>query len=152
MDIEHDRTPPGWLRVALHKTPEAHIIALDGELDFATVGRLDAAVATAMRQRPAALVVDLRKLSFFGGAGVTSLLDAYRQCDALGCRLVLVRGCGLIQRIFAICGVDRLFEFVNCPEEAAPSLRSSRARRVHSSGRHDAFDWPMGEGHARAHR
>jgi anti-anti-sigma factor len=140
MDIEDDRIPPGCLRVTLHKTPEAHIIALDGELDIATVGRLDAAVAMVMRQPPPVLVIDLRKLSFFGGTGVTSLLDAYRQCRALECRLFLVRGGPFIQRIFAICEVDGVFEFVHRPEEAAPSLGFSLAQQVHSSAPHDAFD------------
>lgn len=140
MDVEHDRIPPGWLRVTLHKTPEAHIISLDGELDIATVGRLDAAVATAMRQRPAVIVIDLRKLSFCGATGLTSLLQAYKQSRAEGRRLVLVRGGRFVQRIFAICGVDGLFEFVQRPEEAAPSLRPSRAGRAHSSDLYDAFD------------
>lgn len=140
IDVEHDRIPPGWLRVTLHKTPEAQIISLDGELDIATVGRLDAAVATAMRQHPTVIVIDLRKLSFLGATGLRSLLDAYEGCRALGCRLVLVSGGRFVQRIFAICEVDGLFEFVQRPEEAAPSLRSSRAGRVHSSGLHDAFD------------
>lgn len=140
MDIEDDRISPGCLRVTLDKTPEAHIITLDGELDIATVGRLDAAVAMAMRQPPAVLVIDLRKLSFFGGTGVTSLLDIYKQCRARKCRLVLVRGGPFTQRIFAICEVEGVFEFVRRPEEAAPSLRFSLAKQVHSSASQEAFD------------
>jgi len=137
MNIEQDGIAPGALRVTVHETPEAHIIALDGELDVATVEHLNAAVAMAMRERPAALVIDLRKLTFFGAAGMTTLLDAYEQCRALGCRLVLIRGSRCIQRIFAICEVEGFFEFMHRPEEVAPSLRSSLAQQAHSSTARD---------------
>ncbi len=138
MDIEPDGIAPGALRVTVHETREVHIIALDGEVDIATVDRLNAAVAMAMREHPAVLVIDLRKLSFFGAAGITTLLDAYGQCRALGCRLVLIRGGRCIQRIFAVCKVEGLFEFMDHPEEVAPSLRSSLAQQVHSSTPLDA--------------
>lgn len=140
MGDEHDRRLPGCLGITAYETPEAHVLVLEGEFDISTVDSLGAAVAMAMSRHPLALVIDLRKLRFFGSAGLTSLIDADRRCRDVGCRLVLVRGSRLIQRIFVICGVERLFEFVDRPDEAAPSLRPSYARRFHLSAPHGAFN------------
>ncbi len=140
MGDEHDGRPPGWFRITAHETVDAHILALDGDLDMATVDRLDAAIAVTMRRHPAALVIDLRKLEFFGVAGLTSLMDAARRCRDVRCRLVLVRGNRFIQRIFVICGVEGLFEFVNRPEEAVPSIRASLTERIHLSAPHGDFN------------
>jgi anti-sigma B factor antagonist len=69
----------------------ASIVAVTGELDIATVPRLDRALRRA--EVDAALVVlDLRELEFPDSSGAHLLLAADRRIRRAGGRLVVVRG------------------------------------------------------------
>lgn len=52
------------------------VVAADGTVDLHTVPRLADAVAAALTQRPARLVIDLTEVGFLAAAGLHVLLDA----------------------------------------------------------------------------
>jgi len=89
-------------------------VALAGELDLATIPRLDQAlrrVATAAGDA----FLDLRKLDFIEVCGAQFILEADRRMRRGGGRLVVVRGSAELDRLFALTGIDRLIQLVDCP-------------------------------------
>lgn len=88
------------------------LIALHGELDIAAEPQLAAELASIVASRPAAVTVDLRKLTFLDSTGLRALLTLREECERLGCGLVLVRGDTAVQRTFDVSGVAPHFVFV----------------------------------------
>ncbi|BCJ50870.1 anti-sigma factor antagonist [Actinoplanes sp. NBRC 14428] len=85
-------------RGALRLTPA-------GELDLATAEPLLAHVRTALAQRPDALVVDLREVTFCDSSGIGALLDAYALATAAGTAFRIDGPRPVIRRSMQITGV-----------------------------------------------
>ena len=60
------------------------VIALDGELDIASVGTLDQAVKRCWAELPTKLHIDCSRLSFMDSMGIRSLLRALRWLQSEG--------------------------------------------------------------------
>jgi len=86
-------------------------IAVDGELDIASVPGLDARLRAAERDAPL-VVLDLQSLEFVDSTGAALILSADRRIRRAGGRLVLMRGTVEVQWLLALLGVDRELEFV----------------------------------------
>jgi anti-anti-sigma factor len=101
----------------------ASLVAVTGELDIATVTRLDQALRRA--ETDAGLVVlDLRALEFIDSTGAHLVLAAARRIRQAGGRLVVVRGGEQVEWFFALIGIDAELEFVDWPSAArtAPAV------------------------------
>jgi anti-anti-sigma factor len=84
-------------------------VVLEGELDLATLEEARYRVATAEREAPSLLVIDLSALTFVDSTGVRIVLLADDRARAAGRRLAVRLGMGPALRIFTALGlVDKL--------------------------------------------
>ncbi len=73
--------------------PGRVVVEVTGEVDAYTAPALDACLSSqATRPDVRQLVVDLRRVTFLGAAGVTVLAQAHRRCRMRGARLVIRTG------------------------------------------------------------
>jgi anti-anti-sigma factor len=92
---------PAGLTVTTTRRPgDIRVVTLVGDIDAATVGTLDEALATGDR-----LVVDLTRVAFLSCAGVRSLLQADTRAD-----VAVVVGGHAVTRSLEATGADLLLE------------------------------------------
>jgi anti-anti-sigma factor len=94
---------------------DAACLNLRGELDIATVPRLVAAVASALRSSPGELTIDLRDLSFLDSSGLRELIVLADRARAEGWRLGLVRPGPPTLSVFQITRAEENLPFVDAP-------------------------------------
>jgi anti-sigma B factor antagonist len=83
------------------------VLRVRGDVDLATVDRLDAAIDGILDDEPAALVVDLEGVDHLASVGLSSLLRARSLVD-----VVVISGCSArSRRTFEAAGLDRFFDF-----------------------------------------
>jgi anti-anti-sigma factor len=99
---------------------DAVLVALSGELDLSRSYTFDEEMRRLEAQRPEAIVLDLRELNFLDSAGLGRVLALQRRARRDGRRLVVVRGCRAVQRLFAITALDVQLEMVSDPRAALP--------------------------------
>jgi anti-sigma B factor antagonist len=117
-----DRNGGAPLEVRVEDTGNgASIVALAGELDLSTIGRMQAPLFEQLSQRPA-VVVDLTRLSFIDSTGIGILIKGYQMCSN-GSRMHVVIGHGSqIDRVFRIAGLDRSLPLFYDRDEAFGAL------------------------------
>jgi anti-sigma B factor antagonist len=101
--------------------PDANtrLVALRGELDVATVGRLRATLTPIIEDPTAQLVVvDLVEVTFIDSTGLMTLLNALRRLVRRGGRLVLACSNPTVLRLFEATRTDATFEIVATREQA----------------------------------
>ena len=81
-----------FLSVAVEQGPEVTTVALSGEVDLATIERVEEALAPMAHGRT--LVMDLRGLTFMDSTGLRLLLQLDLRARAEGWRLVVARAPG----------------------------------------------------------
>jgi anti-sigma B factor antagonist len=91
----------------------AATVAIDGELDLATVDQLDAALAEVESNGATTVVLDLDQVAFMDSTGLRCLLRARRRAEQSGRRLRLVRVPPDVDRLFAVTGVSEVFHIDN---------------------------------------
>jgi anti-anti-sigma factor len=86
-------------------------VALSGELDLAGVAELQQAIehARALGER---LVVDLSDLEFIDSSGLRVLVGLHNAAETQGFDYSILPGPPVVQRAFALCGLDRTLRFV----------------------------------------
>lgn len=97
---------------------DAVLVALTGELDLSRAYTFDEEMRRLEAQRPEVIVLDLRELNFVDSAGLGRVLALHRRARRDGRRLVVVRGCRAVQRLFAITALDVRLEMVSDPQAA----------------------------------
>ena len=88
-------------------------IALKGELDLSTVGKVQDVLDRADASSPEIIVVDLSKLTFLDSTGLRCLVTADERARDAGRRMVIVRGPEAVQRVFAITRLEERLEIVD---------------------------------------
>jgi anti-anti-sigma factor len=111
------QTPPGRLSITVDMGESEVLLALDGELDLASVGELEQRLAGAQAHAPTRLVVDLGRLAFIDSSGLRAIIQADAQARAQGTDLVLRPGGPSIQRVFELTGALDALHF----EDVAPA-------------------------------
>lgn len=119
---EHPDTPdptraeaallPGGLTVTTRRDGPRHTVSLFGELDLASAGDVERALRHVEATGAESIVVDLAGLTFMDSTGVRLVMSAQARSRADAGRLEIRRGPAAVQRVFEICGVDRLLPFV----------------------------------------
>ena len=100
---------------------ERAVISLEGELDLASVGELDAEVDRLAGLTDVELIVlDLRGLAFMDSSGLRSVVLADARLREHAKRFALVRGAEPVQRVFEITRMAERFTFVDDPAELDP--------------------------------
>ena len=84
-------------------------VALEGELDLASVEEAKAAIRAARARTGDWLVIDLRGLVFFGSVGLRSLVEVSQDPDGSRRRLTLVPNDN-VRRLLEIAGVSERFD------------------------------------------
>jgi anti-anti-sigma factor len=102
-------------------SPDTVCVALSGELDFSRAYTFDEEMRRLEATRPGSIVLDLRKLNFCDSAGLGRVLALSRRAQRDGRRLVVVRGCRAVQRLFALTALDMRLEMVSEPRAALPT-------------------------------
>jgi anti-anti-sigma factor len=92
-------------------------IAPSGELDIATTPALEQAISDATAEPGAALVLDLRELTFMDSTGLRTLAQTNARADDDGFTLSIVRGSRQIERVLEISGLGALLPLVDAPPE-----------------------------------
>lgn len=105
------------LEIEQHRDGDAVVMRLRGELDIATVPRLEEAVNEALADAPAELTIDLRPLGFLDSSGLRQFILLADRAEAEDWRLVLIRPEQPTLSIFQITRAEENLPFVDAPEE-----------------------------------
>lgn len=90
----------------------SHVVAVHGEVDLATVGKLREAFTRAVASGAQEIVVDLGFCRFIDSAGVAALLSLNRRlAGSIRRDLVILPGPHCVQRTFAICDLLDVLPF-----------------------------------------
>jgi anti-anti-sigma factor len=92
-------------------------IAPAGELDIATTPALEQAIAEATDAPGAALVLDLRELTFMDSTGLRTLAQTNARAEDEGFTLSIVRGSSQIERVLEISGLGALLPLIDAPPD-----------------------------------
>ncbi|MEU3048348.1 MULTISPECIES: STAS domain-containing protein [unclassified Streptomyces] len=88
---------------------EVAVLALSGELDHDTAEPLREALAEAVAQRPARIVVDCGELGFCDSTGLNVLLHARLEAQEAGCTVEVAALRQPVARMFEITGAHGVF-------------------------------------------
>jgi anti-anti-sigma factor len=88
-------------------------VALRGELDLSTVGKVQDALQRVESEAPPVVVLDLSKLTFLDSTGLRCLVTADQRARDAGRRVVIVRGPDPVQRVFSITRLEERLEMVD---------------------------------------
>ena len=94
-------------------------VALRGELDLSTVGKVQDELRRVEAASPPVMVVDLSKLTFLDSTGLRCLVTADERARDAGRRVVIVRGPDAVQRVFSITRLEERLEMVDDPSTVA---------------------------------
>jgi anti-anti-sigma factor len=102
-----ERRELGTLRV-MSTTARAQgvVVELAGELDLSTVPIFVEALDEVLSGEPAAVELDLSKLSFIDSSGVGAYVSLYRRARAKGSRLSVGGRSPLVERVLQLSGVE----------------------------------------------
>lgn len=92
---------------------DTHTITLTGELDLSTVDGVQRELERVEASDTLSIVLDLSGLTFMDSTGVRLVMTAAARSRADGNRLVVLRGQRTVQRVFELCGVERLLPFAD---------------------------------------
>jgi stage II sporulation protein AA (anti-sigma F factor antagonist) len=101
-------TAPFSLRIDVRN--DVANIALNGELDLATVPLLDARLAQLERDGVKALMLDLRDLSFLDSSGIDAFVSARESAQRTGHGFVLIGASPWTRQLFGLTGTEFLLE------------------------------------------
>lgn len=103
------------LQVSSQSEGERVRLTLVGELDIATVPRLEDAIEAALAAGPRSLVVDLRSLGFLDSSGLRHFIVLADRAREEGFELLLVRPAEPVLAIFQITRAEENLPFVDEP-------------------------------------
>jgi anti-anti-sigma factor len=88
-------------------------VTVTGDIDLASVGRLERARERALSPNPGLLVVDLRRVRFIDSSGLKFLIETDRLARSGGWELKVRRPSEAAMRPFVVTGVDKHLPFVD---------------------------------------
>jgi anti-sigma B factor antagonist len=106
---------PGEFRVQSERFGANAMVAVEGELDIATLPALRDAVASIRDERTEHLVIDLRALAFLDSVSIEFLLRLKTELAETGASLVIVRGPRAVDRVFELMELGRVLALVDEP-------------------------------------
>jgi anti-sigma B factor antagonist len=88
-------------------TQQVAVLSLTGELDMLTAPQLEAAIVAAATKEPAAVIVDLTKVTFLASAGMTVLVSGFLDLTP-SVQFGIVAGGVAVSRPLKLTGIDTL--------------------------------------------
>ena len=108
------------LQISMTVSPSGARLALEGELEYATLPEFQVAMRRLVAEHPTLeFILDLQKLEFLDSSGVGALLTANAEAGTRGVRMVCIPGPSRVQRPLEVAGVDRILEFSDRDPDAA---------------------------------
>jgi anti-sigma B factor antagonist len=120
-------TLAGHLRVWIEDRPPLLELRLAGELDLGTAPQLKQAV-DAYARTGQTLVIDMREVEFVDSMGLAALVRVRHRALSRGAKLQLVRPAESAWSVFALTGLDRVFEWVE-GDDVREDVSSPRGAR-----------------------
>jgi anti-sigma B factor antagonist len=118
----HDEIRPQLDLESQSLAGDVRVLVLTGELDVATVGGFEAALAEALKADVRACVADLTQLTFIDSTGLAALLVALRQLERAGARLLVACANPTVLRLFEVTKTDETLEVFPTRERALEVL------------------------------
>ena len=87
-------------------------LAMTGELDLASAGRVEEELAAVERDAPARIVLDLRGLTFMDSTGLRLVAGADARARESGRRVTIIQGPEAVRRVFEITRLDERLDIV----------------------------------------
>jgi anti-sigma B factor antagonist len=112
---------PSPFHVSAERFGANALIAVEGELDIATLPDFEQAVTRTRSQGLEVMVIDLRKLEFLDSMSIELLLRLHAELTATGAELVVVRGPRAVNRVFDLMELERVLTLVDEPPDLTPS-------------------------------
>jgi anti-sigma B factor antagonist len=88
-------------------------VALRGELDLSTVGKVQEELGRVEADSPRVVVLDLSSLSFLDSTGLRCVITAAERAREADRRFVVIRGPDAVQRVFSITRLEDRLEMVD---------------------------------------
>ena len=108
------------LEVAVESAPYGALVAIEGELDLATVPRVSTALAAEPVASAGAIVIDLTGVAFMDSTGLAALVGFQLELAARGGRLAVACPEGPARLLLDVTGlVEQLAVFATRPEAEA---------------------------------
>ena len=114
------REPPQF-RVTAERLGSAGLVAVEGELDIATLPEVEQTVTRMRSEELERLVIDLREVAFLDSTSIELLLRLHGELTAAGAELVIVRAPRDVDRIFDLLELGRVLNLVDEPPDLTPS-------------------------------
>jgi anti-anti-sigma factor len=95
-------------------------VALRGELDLSTVGKVQDELNRIEAAKPPLVVLDLSELTFLDSTGLRCVITAAERAKDDERRFVVVRGPDPVQRVFSITRLEERLEMVDDPSAVSP--------------------------------
>jgi anti-anti-sigma factor len=90
-------------------------VRLEGEIDLASIGQVDAQLMSAEEAAADSLVLDLTAVTFIDSSGLRSILTAHERLESRGATLVVVKPPPHVFKLFELTGVDAILHCVDSP-------------------------------------
>lgn len=97
------------LELTLHPDRDRVVIEVAGEIDIATIGRLEGAVNDLYQSGWRDVVVDLRPIEFLDSTGLCWLVSATHDARSKGRTLSLIDGSPIVARLLELTGLRSQF-------------------------------------------
>jgi anti-sigma B factor antagonist len=110
------------LEIDVSESNGATLCRLSGELDAITVSRFRRAFASCLG-RPG-VVIDLSKLLFIDGAGLTALVGAVRRARDRSCKVAVACARTSLRTVFVTAGFDRIVSVLPRTRDALAAVSS----------------------------
>lgn len=116
---------PGAFSVRDELRGGVRILRVAGELDLGNAARVGE-VLGAHADAPAAVVIDLREVTFMDSTGVRELLEARRLTEESGGRLALLAPSRPVQRVLELSQLIEVFEVITDLDDLAAGAPGAR--------------------------
>jgi anti-anti-sigma factor len=93
------------LHIRTEGEQDAFTVTLSGELDLASAGQLDTAIAELCADGAKRIVLELGELEFMDSTGLRSVLVGDELCKVSGCELLIGATSRQVERLFDVSGV-----------------------------------------------
>jgi anti-anti-sigma factor len=105
------------LEVEITQNGGVSVLSLKGELDISGIARVEDELRQVEETAPAAVVLDLRSLTFMDSSGLRLVLEADMRARREARRFAIVPGPESVHRVFLIALLDKRLEFVDDPSQ-----------------------------------
>ncbi len=99
------------LQIRTERDADSHVLRLIGELDLASAGVLDTAIAELCTDGAKRITLEMEELAFMDSTGLRSVLVGRELCDVNGCELLIGGLSRQVERLLDISGVGEKLAF-----------------------------------------